>query len=289
MTAQQLTELEIAYGGEAYSNNEIDAKTLGEALTSLSGLIENAEKILHGEAADPQVNIKAIQEGSFTLLVSVLGSLSTLQLLGFSAAAGAGAGSLMGVLEWLRGRKPQEVIIDEANNRATLVVDDERFDCSNDLQKLVTSPIIRNEVSKLVYQPLQTESQSVFRIKNAENVEVVTIQQQESEAFKPVRHTVEQRTHEEPLTINVKFSKLSFTSNAGWKMVLPDGDEVAVKMEDAAFLERVNNNQASFSKDDLFVVNVTKIVKETNGNFGNPTYTITQVVRHRAADERRIL
>lgn len=289
MTAQQVTELEIAYGGEAYSDNEIDAKTLGEALTSLSGLIENAEKILHGEAADPQVNIKAIQEGSFTLLVSVLGSLSTLQMLGFTVGAAAGAGSLMGVLEWLRGRKPQEVIIDEANNRATLIVDDERLDCSNDLQKLVTSPIIRSEVSKLVYQPLQTESQSVFRIKNAENVEVLTIQNHESHAFKPMRFTVEQRIHEDPLTMNVKFSKLSFTSNTGWKMVLPDGDEVAVKMEDAAFLERVNNNQASFSKDDLFVVNVTKIVKETNGNFGNPTYTITQVVRHRAADDRRIL
>ncbi|MFG0494892.1 hypothetical protein [Raoultella sp. zjy_5] len=289
MTAQQVTELEIAYGGEAYSDNEIDAKTLGEALTSLSGLIENAEKILHGEAAEPQVNIKAIQEGSFTLFVTVLGSLSTLQLLGFSAAAGAGAGSLMGVLEWLRGRKPQEIIIDAANNRATLVVDDERINCSNDIQKLVTSPIIRNEISKLIYQPLQTESESVFRIKNADSVEVLTIQQHESVAFKPVRHTVEQRIHEEALTINVKFSKLSFTSNSGWKMVLPDGDEVAVKMEDAAFLERVNNNQASFSKDDLFVVNVTKIVKETNGNFGNPTYTITQVVRHRAADDRRIL
>ncbi|QHM71310.1 hypothetical protein [Mixta intestinalis] len=289
MTAQQVTELEIAYAGEAYSNNEIDAKTLGEALTSLSGLIEHAEKILHGEAAEPQVSIKAIQEGSFTLLVSVLGSLSTLQLLGLSAATGAGAGSLMGVLEWLRGRKPQEVIIDEASNRATLVVDGERIDCSNDLQKLVTSPAIRNEISKLIYQPLQTENQSVFTVKNADRVEVVTIPQHASEAFKPVRFTVEQRIHEEAQTINVKFTKLSFTSNAGWKMVLPNGDEVGVKMEDAAFLERVNNNQASFSKDDLFVVNVTKIVKETNGNFGNPTYTITQVVRHRAADERRIL
>lgn len=289
MTAQQVTEIEIAYAGEAYANNEIDAKTLGEALTSLSGLIEHAEKILHGEAAESQVSIKAIQEGSFTLFVSVLGSLSTLQLLGFSAAAGAGLGSLMGVLEWLQGRKPQEVIVDEANNRATLVVDGERIDCSNDLQKLVTSPIIRNEISKLVYQPLQTDRSSVFKIKNSESAEVVTIPQHAAEAFKPVRHTVEQRVHEDVQTINVKFSKLSFTSNSGWKMVLPDGEEVAVKMEDAAFLERVNNNQATFSKDDLFVVNVTKIVKETNGNFGNPTYTITQVVRHRAADDRRIL
>ncbi|WP_192797748.1 hypothetical protein [Citrobacter freundii] len=31
-----VTEIEIAYGGEAYADNQIDAKTLGEALTSLS-------------------------------------------------------------------------------------------------------------------------------------------------------------------------------------------------------------------------------------------------------------
>ncbi|WP_284709456.1 hypothetical protein [Escherichia coli] len=42
MTNQQVTELEIAYGGEAYANNEIDAKTLGDALSSLSNLIDNA-------------------------------------------------------------------------------------------------------------------------------------------------------------------------------------------------------------------------------------------------------
>ncbi|WP_166738556.1 hypothetical protein [Escherichia coli] len=27
-----ITEIEIAYGGEAYADNQIDAKTLGEAL-----------------------------------------------------------------------------------------------------------------------------------------------------------------------------------------------------------------------------------------------------------------
>ncbi|HAN2619404.1 TPA: hypothetical protein IE516_003934 [Escherichia coli] len=41
-----ITEIEIAYGGEAYADNQIDAKTLGEALTSLSALIEHAEKII---------------------------------------------------------------------------------------------------------------------------------------------------------------------------------------------------------------------------------------------------
>lgn len=288
MTQQHLTELEIAYGGEAYETNEIDAKTLGEALTSLNDLIENAEKILHGEGADPKVSIKATQEGSFTILVSVLGSLSTLKLLGLSLGAGTAAGSLIGVIDWLRGRKPQEIIIDEQNNKATLIVDNERIECSNDVQKLVTSPIIRKELSKLVYQPLQTERPSTFKVKRDDR-EVLVIPQNEAVAFKAQKQTIEQTTHVEQLQINVKFSKLSFTSNTGWKMVLADGDEVAVRMDDTAFMERVNANETTFSKDDLFVVDINKSVKETNGNFGKPTYTITQVVRHRAADERRLV
>ncbi|MET3701513.1 hypothetical protein [Citrobacter sp. UYEF32] len=288
MTAQQLTDFEISYGGDAYADNEIDAQTLGAALTALGGLIENAEKIIHGEASAPKVNIKATQEGSFVLLVSVLGSLSTLQLIGFAGATGAGVGTALGVIEWLRGRKPQEVLIDESNNTARLVVDDESIECPINVQKLVTSPVIRNEISRLVYDPLQTDGSSSFKIKNADR-EVVLIPKDDSEAFKPVKFTLEQITHVEELEINVKFSKLSFTSNAGWRMILPNGEDVSVKMSDEAFLERVNQNTLSFSKDDLFVVSVTKSVKETNGNFGNPTYTITRVVRHRAADERRII
>ena len=289
MTDQQVTELEIAYAGDAYANNEIDAKMLGDALSSLSNLIDNAEKNIHGETATTRVSIKAIQEGSFTVLVSVLGSLSTLQLLGLSVATGASAGSLVGVVEWLRGRKPHEVVIDEANNRATFVVDNERFECSNDVQKLVTNSTIRNEMSKLVHTPLQTEKNSSFRVKNSSGEEIVSISQEQSVSFKKVNNTVVQHTHEDSLTLNVKFSKLSFTSDTDWRMVLPDGEDVKVKMADAGFLERVNLNEASFSKDDLFVVNVTKRVKETNGVLGNPAYIITQVVRHRAAAERRIV
>ncbi|EAO9317119.1 TPA: hypothetical protein QCD44_002104 [Enterobacter hormaechei] len=286
MTAQQVTEIAIAYGGEAYEDNEIDAKILGEALTSLSSLIENAEKILHGEQADPQINIKATREGSFTLLVSVLGNLSTLEVLGFSGAVAAGAGSLMGILDWLRGRKPEEIIINDATNTATLVVDGESIDCSKDLEKLVTSPIIRKEIDRLVYRPLLTEQSSHFRIESGEH-EVVRIQQETAEVYKAPRKLTNEQRLEEELQMNVKFSKLSFNSPNGWKMILPNNDEVGVKMADEAFLARVNSNQATFTKDDLFVVNIKKTTQEIGGQFGNPKYTILRVVRHRAAEDRR--
>jgi hypothetical protein len=285
---QQITELELAYGGDAYADNEIDAKTLGRALVSLDELIENAEKILHGEGSDPKITIKATPKGSFTVLISVLGSLSTLQVLGLSAGAGAAVGSVIGVIDWLRGRKPTDVIIDERNGTSKIIVDGEEIVCSRDVQKLVINPVIRKEISQLIYNPLQTEAASVLKIKSG-NRSVVTIKQSDSEAFKAPKHTVEQQTHVENLQLNIKFTKLSYKKVTGWMMELPDGEEVTVRMEDEAFLERVKTNSTAFRQDDLFVVDITKTTKESNGKKSNPAYTITKVVRHRAAQERKLV
>lgn len=288
MPEQQVTEIEIAYGGEAYADHEIDAKTLGEALSSLHDLIENAEKIINGETADAQVNIRATPEGSFTILVSVLGGLNTLQALGLAAGVGLGAGSLMGILDWLRGRQLGEVTIDENSDTATLEVDGEVVNCSNDVQKLVTSPIIRREIDKLVFKPLQTELPSTFNLKT-ENQNVLNITQEQVSIYKAPRSTVEERTHVDTREANVKFTIVNFKGANGWKMTFADGEEVAVKMEDEAFLERVNLNQAAFCKDDLYVVELSETIKESSGQMGKSRYTIIHVIRHRAAAERRLV
>ena len=145
-----ITEIEIAYGGEAYADNQIDAKTLGEALTSLSALIEHAEKIINGETAEPKVNIKATKEGSFTLLVAVMGSIKTINALGLVAGGGVAAGGVLGIIEWLKGRKISSIVVDEQKDTAEIEVDGEKVKCSNDIQKLITSPIIRKELDKLI-------------------------------------------------------------------------------------------------------------------------------------------
>ncbi|WP_430969619.1 hypothetical protein [Serratia nevei] len=286
--ALPVTEIEIAYGGEAYKDNEIDAKTLGEALTSLNDLIEHAEKILNGEDSETKVNIRATKEGSFTLLVAVMGSVKTLNALGLAVGAGVAGGSVLGILEWLKGRKIGTVTIDQQADTATIEVDDEVIECSNDVQKLITSPLIRKEIDKIIYKPLQTDKPSTFAIKEA-NQPIVKLDKEDVSSFKSVKTTFVEKTHIEKREVNVNFSNVNFLSTNGWKMILPGGDEVSTSMKDEAFLERVNLNQAAFCKDDLFVVELTETVKETNGQLSKPRYSVVKVLRHRAAAERKLV
>lgn len=286
MSKEKVTELKIAYGGKAYEDSEIDAKTLGEALTSLGALIEHAEKIINGEDSEVQVTVRATKEGSFELLVAVLGGLETLKALGFVSGAAVASGSLLGIIEWLKGRKISEVTIDKTKKTSTIEVDGETITCSTEVQRLVTSPIIRKEIDKLVYRPLLTEEESTFKIQNGQK-NVIKVAKADVSTFKAPKSTTEQKSHVESFTKNVHFSRVNFNSSTGWKMVLPDDVEVTTSMNDKAFLERVSANEAIFSKDDLFVVEYSETVKENNGVLGSPKYTVEKVVRHRAAEGRK--
>lgn len=53
------TEFSIVYGGDAYSDNQIDARTLGNALSSLASLIEHSDKLMNGEKVSPKLTVKA--------------------------------------------------------------------------------------------------------------------------------------------------------------------------------------------------------------------------------------
>lgn len=283
-----VTEIEIAYGGEAYSDNQIDAKTLGEALTSLSTLIEHAEKIINGETAEPKVNIKATKEGSFTLLVAVMGSLKTINALGLVAGAGAMSGGVLGIIEWLRGRKISSIIIDKQKDTAEIEVDGEKVECSNDIQKLITSPIIRKELDKLIYKPLQTDKPSTFSVSQHDH-KLVKVTQVEATSFKAAKSTFVEKTHVTTRQANVHFANVRFKQGKSWDIILPGGEEVSASMKDESFLERVEHNQAAFCKDDLFVVELTETTKETNGELTKPRYSITKVIRHRAAADRKLI
>lgn len=286
MPQAKVTELKIAYGGKAYEDSEIDAKTLGEALMSLGALIEHAEKIINGEDSEVQVTVRATKEGSFELLVAVLGGLETLKALGFVAGAGAAGGSLLGMIEWLKGRKISEVTIDKTKNTSTIEVDGETITCPSKVQRLLTSPVIRKEIDKLVYRPLMTEEDSTFKIQDGKK-NVIKVDKNDVGTFKAPRSTTEQKIHVESFTKDVHFSRVNFNSSTGWKMVLPDSEEVTASMNDEAFLERVSANEAIFSKDDLFVVEYSETVKENNGVLSSPKYTVEKVIRHRAAAGRK--
>ena len=284
------TEFSIVYGGDAYSDNQIDARTLGNALSSLASLIEHSDKLLNGENATPKLTIKAHKEGSFEVICEAIGiSVNTLQALGLATGSATAIASIWSAIEMLKGKVIAEIIVDKQKGTSKLIVDDEVIECTEDVKKLVTSPIIRQEIDKLVYQPLQTNNSSTFNLKTSDQTIRTEVTKNNVINFKkkstPVLKTIEYDDEE----LNVNFAKVNFSSVRGWSIILPDNTHLSVAMNDESFLERVNKNETRFSKDDLFVVSLrTETVKEDD-KIVNTSYSIERVLRHRAAQENKII
>ncbi|QDL30422.1 hypothetical protein [Serratia liquefaciens] len=302
MTEQafSITDFEIKYNGDepgGPKEHQIDARILGNAITSLCDIIEQSDKILNGEASNVQVNVKAHQEGSFEVVVSVsqqLNNVNVLEVLGLTkemaaVVGGAGIGSVLGAIKWLKGRKLADVTVDEKKGVATLITkDNEEIECPLVVQKVLSSPTVRKGFDELVYKPLASEGISTFSVER-DDEPLVTVAEEDKKSFKATRSLVKEEKIVETITANVHISCVNFLAKSGWKMILPNGNEVAATMNDQAFLERINLNKATFSKDDLFVVEYTQTQTQANEQLSRPRYEIERVVRHRAAGDRKIV
>ncbi|HCT5877603.1 hypothetical protein ABM001_16925 [Morganella morganii] len=276
-------------------NHQIDARLLGTSMVSLCDLIEQSNKIINGEASDIQVDVRAHKEGSFELLLSVAqgaSSVDVLDVIGITKAVvtGASIGTLFGVLKWLKGRKIADSEYDAETDTYTLVTkDNEKIECTEAVKKLVSSDIVMKGVNDIVYAPLSDdEISSVTFLQDGTPLE--TIEKDDKKVFQLSRSPIKSEKESETHTSEVHITNVNFTKKTGWKMMFHDGEEVPISMNDAAFIERINLNKASFSKDDLFQVKYTKTQTKTDGALvGNPRYSIEQVIRHRAAGERKIV
>jgi len=288
----------IKYDGDKENgplNHQIDARLLGTSMVSLCDLIEQSNKIINGESSEIHVDVRAHKEGSFELLLSVAQNMTNIDVLDVigltkTAATGVTIGSLFGVVKWLKGRKIVDTEYDEETDTYSLVTkDDEKIECTEKVKKLISSNVVMKGVNDIVYAPLaDDEITSVTFIQNDQPLE--TIDKSDKNVFQLSRSPIKSEKDTETFTSEVHITNVNFTKKTGWKMMLNDGEEVPITMNDAAFIERINLNKATFTKDDLFQVKYTKTQTRTDGVLvGNPKYSIEQVIRHRAAKDRKIV
>ncbi|HHR6165016.1 TPA: hypothetical protein ACS716_002182 [Providencia alcalifaciens] len=288
----------IKYDGDKENgplNHQIDARLLGTSMVSLCDLIEQSNKIINGESSEIHVDVRAHKEGSFELLLSVaqnMANIDVLDVIGLTktAATGATIGSLFGVVKWLKGRKIVDTEYDEDTDTYSLITkDDEKIECTEKVKKLISSNVVMKGVNDIVYAPLvDDEITSVTFIQNDQPLEI--IDKSDKDVFQLSRSPIKSEKDTETFTSEVYITNVNFTKKTGWRMMLNDGEEVPITMNDAAFIERINLNKATFTKDDLFQVKYTKTQTRTDGVLvGNPKYSIDQVIRHRAAKDRKIV
>lgn len=285
----------ISYDAETgdYHNHEIDAQTLSRSIQGVCDMVAEANALINKGA---EVNLKVTapaKEGSviieYLLLASTPQALAVLKYLGLTAGSAAIAGgSLLEVVKKLKNRRVANVVIDGDSDIAKIEVDGEIVECDKFVARLAVDKKVRDAVHSVVQAPISGREGAKFKVLDEQDEAVVVIKEEEASDYSPLpRKSLEQ---EEVITEKktAYFVQVNFESNNGWRVKLADGTEHAVTLADEAFMDKVNQNQQSFSKEDLFevVIETKAIYRQTRSTFN---YTVLEVTRHFADKGRRLV
>lgn len=295
----QLSEKEFTFSYDlpSTSGHTIDAKTLGHNLIEVVELIEQGDKLLNGEASTVQVNVKAHKEGSFQVeFVAFLqsGGVDVLKTLGIGLTSFAAfSGSVMGVLRHLRGRKINASLSrrgDDGNLHEFIQLEDgEEIKCTSDVRKLLMSHQIRTKIGNVFEKPAKGEEGAKIKIVSNDSPEsTIVIEGEDLNSFKAPPKRMYEEIDVTSQTVNLTFvQNNNSTGRSGWRVKLLD-EEFAVKMEDEAFMARMNSKTDFPVKDELFevVLETTKRIYDEKTTF---SYKITEVKRHRTSADKKII
>ncbi len=284
----------ISYDADSssFTDHSIDALQLAESIQSVAEMINQADKLLNGDDSTVKVMVTApAKEGSlcidFETILQTAQSVDIIKELGFYAIGTAGfAGSALSVIQRLKKKKVIELEENTDTDEAVITVSGgDSINCTSTVAKLVTDPLIRQAINTLIQKPLEGKESPKFKIINDDNE--VVFNEAETETFTPLQARTLVKSATETKESNISFTQVNFQGTSGWKMMY-HGEKVSVKMEDEAFLIKVRDSQAKFSKDDLFVVKLD--ITRTESPRGNTTrYSISKVIRHRAAEANKIV
>jgi len=284
MTDPIVTKFCVVYDGPAHVDHEINIMTLGASLTSLGNVIKEANELINGsDMLEVRVNADFI-EGSFGFVVELIQNYQdakdVLDYLGFTAVhlieGAAATGSVIGALQWLRGR---DIIAIEDNaqddNLVTLSVDGEEISAPRDIAELVAKPAFRKSVEGLIAKPLESPGTTSFSILKTpkSNTPMLKIEKPEISSFRELKvlPTEDEKTTEE----KIKFTAANIKGKRGWKAEI-NGKEQTLKMHDDAFIERLSNRTEAYLFGKTFTV-ALKTTTTTRLSKASKVYTVTKV------------
>lgn len=289
---QQTSTFKISYDIDETSDHTIDAELLGQSIMSTAQLIKNTNKLLNGEDSELIVDVKAPAEGSviveFITLFNAAG-INPLTTLGFVAGVVPAAATVLGALSQIRSRKVIRVEEVENDEVQLKLNDDNTIDLPSDIAKIVLNNEVRKSLEKIIKDPIHGASSGSVIIKNADNVDVMSIPVSNIEYFKrPTKITVDE-VDETIEPKEIRFTKVNFDGVTGWQIKLPNDSLVSARMSDEAFIERINQNRQQFSKEALFSVSLKTTVTHKHGAAPSYKREVLNVRRHRANAEDRII
>lgn len=274
-------EIELVFEGSAVDSGKIDAYALGISLAAYSEVFQRANALANGSESDAVVLVESeFKTGSFEVnlqliqttletgkaLITAHPFLSAFDLSVLLGLLWKNRESLIEVLKWLKGRKPDKVV--QQGNNVDLILFGQKKTVTNTVNIFLNDVATRDALARAV-QPLKQPGieRITIRPKLPDNTqEQVTIEKDEAAYFEADRFLLappDEPEEGERDTVLV-ISKLSFREGPKWSF-FERGATVSSSIDDPSFWEDVHRRKYKFAEGDRLRVRLRwKLVDKGN-------------------------
>ena len=276
-------EFSVAYDGPALADHTMDASALGPALLAMGDLFREANRVVNGpDITDINVRVKATEPGCFNIIFELQQILSSAtqflqedniatakEIAEWIGLLGGGAGSLIALRQWLRGRKIKSVHETTVEGNRNFVVTVE----GNDNKVVVRQVFILlrdREVQssqRRMLSPLEQEGIDEFQVRKGKEVVHSVKKNEVDQGYFDVSDD-DQELNElvgEPQTLEAVLVLRApvFVEGNKWQFFYGD-TFIHATISDQNFMDRVFSGGERFGNGDQFKVRmcITQVRKE---------------------------
>lgn len=303
---------------EEYAEHKIDARNLVQIVQDTVNLIERSDKLLNGKQKTVKVYIQAldtnqiVKQGSIQFpfaveiyeyvqqMATTLTTIETkdvLETIGILSTAYT-YGLFKGIFS-TKGEPVLDIKTQDNSNEVEIITEHTKYTTDENTAVLMQDSQIRQSIKDLTLAPLFQKKDGRFKIiRQDETHNPETLENKIEETitlnFKPENFidtlsTLSENVYPDPEVKEeqlITITQLNFsTGKTGWKMKL-NGKERNVEVQDVAFMNAINNNQASFRKGDWLKVKLKSI--KTFGQTTRTSYIILDVIEHLVEEDRKL-
>lgn len=292
----------IKYDGPALVSHTMDVRELAPSLIALSDLLEQASRAAYPDSPEIRVNVQGnFRGGSFGVdliavqtvaqqLVSLFSgqeASATANLFGILGGLGLlGGGGVIGVIKWLRGRRPS--VIRTENDKVVFELREaesvEHFEVDLVAGRLYQTRVVRQHLAK-VLGPLERPGIDVFACAR-DGVTQAVVTSAEREWFVLAAEGADIVSDAVQPGVLLQVESAVFKDGNKWRF--HDGATAFhAEIADQAFLARIESGAERFGKGDILVVDLRRV--QLVGDAGLRTeVTVLRVLEHRAPLQQRL-
>ena len=293
----------IKYDGPALATHQMDVRELAPALIALSDLLEQANKTALPDAPDVRVNVQGNFKGGSFGVDLIAAQTITQQLVsmfaGHEATAAAnlytllgalglvGGGGVIGVIKWLRGRKPSAIRIEGDKTifelRDTQTV--ETFEVDLMAGRLYKTRVVRQSLAKVI-KPLERDGIDIFAVgKDGVTSSVVT--KNEAPYFEMAATEADVVSDSIATKVLLQIESAAFKEDNKWRFS-DGGTPFFAEIADQEFLQRINAGVERFGKRDVLVADLRRVQSVTDNGL-KIEHTIVKVHEHKEPLQQELL